>query len=126
MKYIQQIGIITGISFVAELFYEILPLPIPASVYGLVMLFLLLLTKIIKLEQVQETADYLLSIMPLFFVPPTVALMTSYDILKGNVISLLILCLVSTVVVTLVTGWIAQAIVRYKKKKHGEDGKKYE
>lgn len=120
MKYIIQIGIITGISFIAELLHAVLPLPVPASVYGLLLLLMLLLTGIIKEEHIRETADFMISIMPLFFVPPSVALMTSFDIMQGSVVKLLVMCMVSTVVVMVVTGSIAQCIVRIKKRKQEE------
>lgn len=120
MKYIIQIGIITGISFIAELLHAVLPFPVPASVYGLLLLLLLLLTGILKEEHIRETADFMISIMPLFFVPPSVALMTSFDIMQGSILKLLAMCMVSTVVVMVVTGSVAQCIVRIGKRKQEE------
>ncbi len=118
MKYIIQMGIITGISFIAEVLYAVLPLPVPASVYGLLLLLLFLFTGIVKEEQIRETADFLISIMPLFFVPPSVALLTSMDLLKGNIIKLFVMCLVSTIVVMAVTGGVAQAVAGRGRKKN--------
>lgn len=115
MKYIIQIGIISGISFVAEILHVLLPLPVPASVYGLLMLLIMLLTGIVKEEHIKDTADFLLSIMPLFFVPAAVALITSVESMKGNIWKLLIMCLVSTIVVMVVTGLVSQLIVRVGK-----------
>lgn len=112
MKYIIQIGIISGISFVAEILHELLPLPVPASVYGLLLLLVLLLTGILKEEHIKDTADFMLSIMPLFFVPASVALITAYESIKGNILKLFVMCLVSTIVVMVVTGGVAQLIVR--------------
>ena len=116
MKYIIQIGIISGISFVAEILHELLPLPVPASVYGLLLLLFLLLTGILKEEHIRDTADFMLSIMPLFFVPASVALITSYESIKGNILKLVVMCLVSTIVVMVVTGGVSQLIVRAGKK----------
>ncbi len=124
MKYIVQIGIITGISFIAELLHALLPFPVPASVYGLLLLLILLLTGIIKEEHIRETADFMISIMPLFFVPPSVALMTSFEIMQGSIVKLLVMCMVSTVAVMVVTGSIAQGIVRIGKRK--QEGRKDE
>ncbi len=112
MKYIIQIGIISGISFVAEILHVLLPLPVPASVYGLLILLILLLTGIVKEDYIKETADFLLAIMPLFFVPASVALITAVDSIRGNVLKLFIMCLVSTVAVMAVTGGVSQFIVR--------------
>ncbi len=119
MRYVKQFGIIALISFIGEILYIVLPFPIPASVYGLVLMFLLLITKIIPLKAVEEVSDWMIGIMPLFFVPPTVALVTSFDVVKGQIVPLVVVCFISTVVVTLVTGWVAQFVIRRKQKQEG-------
>ena len=124
MKYMIQIGIISTIAFVAELLHFIVPLPIPASVYGMVILFLCLCLGIIKLEMVEDVADWILSIMPIFFIAPTVGLIEAFGDIKGQVIPLVLICLISTVVVTSVTGLIAQGIIRLRKEE--KEGKKDE
>ena len=77
-----------------------------------------------KLPQVEDVANWMLSIMPIFFIAPSVGLINSFDSIKGQVIPLLLICFVSTVVVTVVTGLIAQAVVRMQKRIKG--GKKNE
>ena len=121
MKYIFQIGIIAMISFAAELLYYFLPLPIPASVYGLVILFVLLCTKIIKLEQIENVADFLLLVMPIFFIEPSVGLMTSVDAIKGQAVVLVLMCVLSTIVVTVVTGLVAQLMIRMKQYRNKQE-----
>lgn len=123
MKYIIQIGIISGISFVAEILHVLLPLPVPASVYGLLMLLILLLTGIVKEDHIKETADFLLAIMPLFFVPASVALITAVDSIRGNVLKLFVMCLVSTIAVMAVTGAVSQFIVRLSGKNISKEEK---
>lgn len=124
MKYLFQIGIIAAISAVAELLYIVIPLPIPASVYGLVLLFVLLMTKVIKLAQIEETADYFLLIMPVLFLEPSVKLMTSLAIMKGQAVRLFVLCMISTCVTIMVTGMAAQAVIRMRgKRKKRQEGK---
>ncbi len=120
MKYMMQIGIIATISFIAELLHFFLPLPIPASVYGLVILFVLLCLKIVKLPQIEDVADWLLSVMPIFFIAPSVGLINSFDSIKGQVLPLVLICFVSTIVVTALTGLVSQGIIRLQKKKKGE------
>lgn len=119
MKYMKQMGIIITISFVAELLYYFLPLPVPASVYGMIILFTLLCLKVVKLPQVEDVANWMLSIMPIFFIAPSVGLINSFDSIKGQVLPLVAACFVSTVIVTVVTGQVAQVIVRLQKKKKG-------
>ena len=124
MKYMIQIGVISTIAFIAELLHFILPLPIPASVYGMAILFFCLCLGIIKMEMVEGVADWILSIMPIFFIAPTVGLIEAFENIKGQVIPLVLMCFVSTVVVTSVTGLIAQGFIRMRKNKKG--GKKNE
>ena len=122
MKYMKQMGLIVAISFVAELLYYFLPLPIPASVYGMVILFVLLCLGAIKLPQVEDVADWMLSVMPIFFIAPSVGLINSFDSIRGQVIPLVFICFISTVVVTALTGLVAQGIIRLqKKRKEGKE-----
>ena len=116
MKYLYQLTIILAVSLVSEALGYFIPLPVPASVYGLVIMFLLLWTKVVKLEHVENVADFFLQIMPFFFVAPTVGLMTSFDAIKGNVLWLVLMCFVSTVVTIAVTGAVAQLIIRLRKR----------
>ena len=97
--------------------YALLPFPIPASVYGLVLMVILLLTKVVKLEMVEETADFLISMMGIFFVPASVGLMNSLDMVKGSIVQLFVMCVVSTIVVMIVTGLTAQFVIKISKKK---------
>ncbi len=124
MKYIFQLMIILAVSFAGELLHAIIPLPVPASVYGLVILLMLLITKIVKLSQVETTANYMISIMPLFFIEPSVALMTSFGIVKGNVIPLLIASFLSFASVVIVTGLTSQIIIKMKRKREEKNESK--
>ena len=120
MKYMKQIGVIATIAFIAELLYFVVPLPIPASVYGMAILFFSLCFGIIKIEMVQDVADWILSIMPIFFIAPTVGLIEAFEDIKGQVLPLVLICIISTVVVTSVTGLTAQGIIRLRSRKKGE------
>lgn len=119
MKYVFQIGMITIISFAAELLHYFIPLPIPASVYGLIIMFLLLCMKLVKPEQVEDVSGFMLAIMPILFIEPSVGLMTSAGAIKGQALFLVLMCLLSTIAVMLVTGLTAQAIIRSQKRKAG-------
>ena len=116
MKYLAQLTIILAVSLVSEALGYFIPLPVPASVYGLVIMFLLLWTKVIKLSQVENVADFFLQIMPFFFVAPTVGLITSIDAIRGNVLWLVLMCFISTVVTIAVTGTVAQLVMKLMKK----------
>ena len=118
MKYVKQLLIIGAISFIGELLNILIPLPIPASIYGLVILFLALLFKVLKLEQVEETANFLLSIMLIFFVPSTVSIINNFSELKDFALEILIIIFVSTFTVMIVTGLTAELIAKYKKERN--------
>lgn len=117
MKHLISIGIIIAVCFAGELLYFLLPLPVPASIYGLLLMLALLLTGVVKVRQVERTSQFFLTVMPLLFIEPAVKLMTSFGMLSKNVISILFLCLISTIVVTVVTGITAETICGRKNAK---------
>ncbi len=117
MKYIFQLMLIIAVSLVGEILYQLLPLPVPASVYGLIILFTLLATRVVKLEQVEDTAEFLMSIMPLFFIESTVRVMESYSLIKGKIPALFLTAFLSFIIVVFITGKTAQAIIRRKNRK---------
>lgn len=117
MKYLFQMMIIGGITFAGELLNVLLPLPVPASVYGLLLLLAGLCTRILKLEQIEETADFFLVIMPVLFLSPSVSIMESFLELSDQVVPILFISAASTVVVMVVTGMAAQFVIRRKTRK---------
>lgn len=112
MKYVRQLLIILSISFLAELMEGLIPIPVAASIYGLVLMLVGLMTGILKLEMVEGAADFLVEIMPIFFIPPTVSIMTSVDALKQMLIPLCVISVVSTLLIMIVTGRVSQSIIR--------------
>ena len=120
MKYLRQFMIILLVSFVGELLKYAIPLPVPACIYGLVILFILLETGMLKLDAVKDTAIFLIEIMPLMFVPAGVGLLDSWDTLKPIWIQVVVITLISTVIVMAVSGSLTQWIIRKGKKKEGE------
>ena len=120
MKYINQVLIILLISFIGELLNYFIPLPIPGSIYGMVLLFILLCTGVVKLHQIREVGNFLIDIMPMLFIPSAVGIMAQFDQLKSIWIEVIVITIVTTVIVMAVTGLTAQAIIRIKKRK-GDD-----
>lgn len=116
MKYLKQFGIILMISFIGELLNGLIPLPIPASIYGLVILFSLLWTGLVRLDSVKDTGKFLIEIMPLMFIPAAVGLMDSWSVLKPMWSVLTIITVCSTVVVMAVTGRLTQRVIRRERK----------
>ena len=79
-------------------------------------MFLALQFKICPLGAVKETGNYLLSIMPIFFISPAIALLANIEVLKSHWHFFLILGFVSTVVVMVASGWATQIIIRLTNK----------
>lgn len=119
MKYIRQLLIILFISFLGEVLKYFLPFPVPASIYGLVLLFLCLETGIIKPEAVEDTAKYLVEIMPLMFIPAGVELMEAWGVLKPLWGRVAVITVVSTAVVMITAGRVTQFVIRVQNKKKG-------
>ncbi|MBR5280161.1 MAG: CidA/LrgA family protein [Clostridia bacterium] len=120
MKYLKQVGIILTISFIGEILYRVIPLPIPAGIYGIILLFLALQCKVIKLDQVKDVSLFLIEIMPVLFIPSAVGLMTAWGIIKDNWLIYVTITVVTTLLVMVVSGWVTQLVLRLKKK-GGED-----
>lgn len=117
MKYLKQFLIILSVCCVGELIKYFVPLPIPASIYGLVLMLILLLTKVVRLEQVKDAADFLIEIMPVMFIPSTVGLIASWDVLQPVLVPFCIITIITTFVVMITTGKITDTLVKRKEKK---------
>lgn len=120
MKYLRQLLIILIFSFIGEILHSLIPIQVPASIYGLVLLFIALLTGIIQLPQVKEAAKYLIEIMPLMFIPAGVGLLESWGDLKSILIPVLILLVASTILVMGVSGKVTQGIIQRSKRKEAK------
>lgn len=116
MKYLLQFLIIIGFSLAGELLNHLLPLPIPASIYGIILLFVFLELKWVKVHQIKEVSNFLLAIMPILFLPPAVGLLAAWDSIKMCWIQYLGITIVSTFVVMAVAGIVTQAVIRKKAK----------
>ena len=90
----------------------LLPIPIPASIYGMFLLLFALMTGIVKLESVEIAGDFLIEIMPILFVPAAVGLMDSWPVLRPILAAVSIITVVITVVVMVVTGRVTQWVIR--------------
>ena len=116
MKYIKQFEIILAISLIGELLNRLIPLPIPASIYGMLILFTALCCGLIKLSAVKETGHFLIQIMPMMFIPATVGLLESWEVMQGFLTAIIVIALISTVLVILASGHATQLIINLKKK----------
>lgn len=116
MKNVKQFGIILAVAFVGEVMRYFIPLPIPASIYGLVIMLVLLETGGVKIGQVREAGGFLIEIMPMMFIPAAVGLLISWGALKDIFLPVIFITIVSTIVVMAVTGKMTQFIIRREKR----------
>lgn len=120
LKYVKQFLIILLISFIGEGLNFLIPAPIPASIYAMVILFVCLCTKIIKLEAVKDAGMFLIEIMPLMFIPAGVGLMKSWGVLKPLIIPVVVITVISLIAVMAVSGRVSQRIIKTQEKKSSE------
>ena len=114
MKYLRQAAILAAVTFAAEIIKYLLPLPVPASIYGLVLLFALLKSGALKLEQVEDVGGLLLELMPVLLVPASVSFLTVMDTIQAMLLPVLLIGFVGTLVVMFVTGRVSQWMIRRK------------
>jgi len=120
LKLLIQFGIIFGIYWVSQWVESILPFPFPASVISLLLLLVLLLLRVIKVEKVQDMVNFLLGNLAFFFVPVVSSMMNYVDVLKGRLIPIVVICLVSTAVTMGATAWAVQFTCHLMAKRKGE------
>ena len=119
MNYLSQFLIITTFSLIGEILHRLIPVPIPASVYGIVLLFAALCLGSVKLKQIREVGGFLRSILPLLFVSPVVGILENWAVIKDSVLAILLLAVATTALTFAVSGRVAQWLT-------GEEGKKHE
>lgn len=118
MKYLRQLLVICAVSLAGHLLNCALPLPVPAGIYGIIILFILLETKLLPLSAVEDTADFLVEIMPVMFIPPAVGLLESWGIIRSNLVAYAVLIPLSTAVVMAVSGGVCQLLLGIKGEKN--------
>ncbi len=117
MKYLKQLLIILAICFIGEILHAVIPLPIPASIYGLVLMLLCLITKLIPEHAVAEVSDFLLGIMPVMFIPSAVGLLGYWDAIKPILLAVIVITVAVNVLVFAVSGRVTQAVIHMENKR---------
>ena len=115
MKFLIQFMIIIAFSLLGELLDYFLPLPIPASIYGIVLLFVALELKWVKVKDIRETSSFLIAVMPVMFIPAAVGLIDSWKSIGNSWLEYIIVTVLTTFVVMGVSGWITQFVIQRNK-----------
>ena len=110
MKYLSQFLIILSFTLAGEALQRLIPLPIPASGYGLVLLFLALGLKLVKGEQVKETGSFLISLLPFLFVSHVVGIVEHWQAIRPQILPICLLFVSTAVLVFSISGRLAQLL----------------
>ena len=119
MKYLKQFIIILLVSFLGEILHYLIPLPVPASIHGILLMLLCLHFRVFAAEEVRETGIFLIEIMPVMFIPAGVGLMESWGTLKPFVLPVSVITVITIVTVMVATGICSQWVIRKEKKQEG-------
>lgn len=117
MIYLKQFMIISLIALAGELLSFLIPLPIPASIYGIAILHALLISGRLRVESVKEVSSFLIAIMPVMFIPAAAGLLESFSLLSGNLLAYIVILVLSTLAVMAVSGRVTQHVIRSESSK---------
>lgn len=111
-----QVAVLFLISMAMNKLADLLHLKIPGSILGIIVVFLLLQLKVIKLEWIERGANWLLAELLLFFIPSAVGVMQYIPLLESDGLQILLVVITSTVIVMLSSGMVASRIAKRKEK----------
>lgn len=109
-RIVLQLGLIIAICFAGEKLSEVLPIDIPSNICSMVLLLVFLISGVVRMDSIAEAADFLLDHMAVFFIPAAVAIMGSFDLLAGNIVKLVVICLITTILVFFVTSFTVSTV----------------
>ncbi|ODJ51986.1 antiholin LrgA [Brochothrix thermosphacta] len=118
VPFLQQAFIFAIVMLVANIIKGFLPMPMPASAIGLILLFIALSTKIVKVEQVEGLGNKLISIISFLFVPAAISVINSLGILSTSGLQIMLIIIVATVILLAITGWSTQVFLKKRAKTH--------
>ncbi len=111
MKIVLQIAIVFGICWIGNILSSVLPIPFPASVISMILLFVLLLIRVIKVEHIKQKAEFMMKNMAIFFIPAGVGIIDNYGYVKGSILPLLTICLVSAILTFAATAYTIKGVL---------------
>lgn len=115
MSLLLEVAIIFAICILGEALAILLPIPIPGNIIGMMMLLIFLIFKWVKPTHIQNVSQFLLKNMAFFFIPAGVTIIKNDEHIRGQVVAILFVCIVSTIITFGVTGCVAQWVITYQK-----------
>ena len=114
---LREFMLIFTINYVGILLSKILHLPLPGTIVSLLLLFLMLQFKVLKLEKIENAGNFLLLNMTIFFMPPKVKIIDSYKLLEKDLFKIIVIIIVSTFLTMGITGKVVQLMIDFKERK---------
>ena len=111
MKMMYQIGLLFGVCLLGQAISAFLPIPFPGSVLSMIILFLLLFFRIIRVDHIQQKADFLLKNMSFFFIPAGIGILSSFDLIRSSLLPLIIVIVVTTILTFGATALTVQGVI---------------
>ncbi|MCR2045040.1 CidA/LrgA family protein [Anaerosalibacter massiliensis] len=121
MKIFRQLVIIFGVLLMGHMLENIIGLPIPGTIIGMVVLLICLIIGVIKVDMIEDVSKFLLENITFFFIPAAVGIISSSEHIKQQWLPILMVTILSTIIVIGVTGFIVQALERLQKGDGGND-----
>ena len=118
MKYIMQVLIILGFTFLGEVLAYVIPFPIPAAIYGILLMLIALGTGMLKTNHVKDASSFLISIMPILYVPACVRILEFWGVISKNLTAIITITVVSTFLVFAVSALVTQQLMKKKEEKN--------
>lgn len=124
MKIIKQIFIILLFFVLGEIIAFALKTLIPSifvpgTIIGMLLLLIALVTKVIKIEEVDDVGSFLTNNMAFFFIPAAVSVLEYMDILKSVVVQVLLICIISVIVTFFIVGFTIKLTIYLQSKFKG-------
>jgi holin-like protein len=113
-------------AFIGEVLHALIPFPIPAGIYGILLLFFALERKLLKIDDIEEVSSFLIFIMPLLFIPAAAGLIDAWDELRASLTAYITIIVAVTIIVMVATGRITQWFLRRSRRQAEEKEKGYQ
>ncbi|EEI82757.1 CidA/LrgA family protein [Anaerococcus tetradius] len=115
MKYLKEFCYLLFFLLLGFIAKKVTGLPIPEPVFGMIFLFIALVSKLVKLDDIQSTSSFLTSILAFTFTPLGVGLMVQFDVIKDNAIKILIVMTISCLITMAVTAKVVELVQKARK-----------
>ncbi|MGL5676075.1 MAG: CidA/LrgA family protein [Cellulosilyticaceae bacterium] len=122
MTILLELSVVFAICLTGEWLAMLLPIPMPASILSMGILFIAFLLRWLKVESVEQVSQFLLKNMAFFFIPAGVGILEYYELLKANMIPFILICILSTVLTFAATAYTVQLVIQLQTRKEQKDG----